>query len=60
MFKLQELKTKLLELGIVPRKSKGQNFLINSDAIGNIIKAVMSYKNHSIIEVGPGLGALKE
>lgn len=41
-----------------PRKRFGQNFLIDTSVIANIIKEIHPQKNDKIIEIGPGLGAL--
>ncbi len=41
-----------------PRKRFGQNFLINQQIIARIIAAIGPQKNDTIIEIGPGLGAL--
>ncbi|MEQ1876585.1 MAG: 16S rRNA (adenine(1518)-N(6)/adenine(1519)-N(6))-dimethyltransferase RsmA [Bdellovibrionia bacterium] len=59
-FQLKEVQDRLKELGVSPKKSLGQNFLINPQAITKILDSVSSAKFESIIEVGPGLGALTE
>ncbi len=43
---------------IKPKRSLGQNFLVNKAVIGKIIAAVKDLKPKNIIEVGPGTGAL--
>lgn len=59
MTKLEELKNKMLELGIEPKRALGQNFLINSDKINQIMTALSGYQElTTYIEIGPGLGAL--
>ena len=53
---IQELKT----LGIKPKKSLGQNFLVNSGDYGKIIGALGPTNQTTILEVGPGLGWLTD
>jgi 16S rRNA (adenine1518-N6/adenine1519-N6)-dimethyltransferase len=57
-FTLREVQEQLQALGVSPKKSLGQNFLINPHAIDRIIQAVERTNANGIIEVGPGLGAL--
>lgn len=54
----ERLKVTLAELGIEPKKSLGQNFLISDSVIGKIIQAAQSMNPQSMVEVGPGPGAL--
>lgn len=42
------------------KKSLGQNFLINTEIIDKIIKNCRLSMNDTVIEIGPGLGALTE
>lgn len=42
----------------MPKKSLGQHFLVNRSAIGKIIAALNLEKNDTVIEIGPGEGAL--
>jgi len=55
-------KTKLLkllkELNIHPKKSLGQNFLINPFISEQIVSIIKELKPTSLIEIGPGLGSL--
>ena len=44
---------------IIPKKSLGQNFLIDKNIVNKIINSVDIEKNN-IIEIGPGLGVLTE
>jgi len=60
MSELFDLKTRLTEMGISPKKAFGQNFLISAGVIGKIIEAVQSRPHSDLIEIGPGLGALTE
>ena len=43
-----------------PKKSLGQNFLIDKNISKKILKLVDNYENKNIIEIGPGTGALTE
>lgn len=51
---------KLHLLGISPKRSLGQNFLIGKSVIERIIASVKTLNPSMILEVGPGLGALTE
>ena len=42
---------------IKPKKSLGQNFLIDNNIIDKIIK-LSNIKNNNIVEIGPGTGNL--
>jgi 16S rRNA (adenine1518-N6/adenine1519-N6)-dimethyltransferase len=57
-FTLREVQEQLQALGVSPKKSLGQNFLINPQAIDRIVSVVKALNADGIIEVGPGLGAL--
>lgn len=59
-YSIAEIKEKMAELGIQPKKSLGQNFLLNDSVINKIINKVELEKPVSLIEIGPGLGALTE
>ena len=50
----------LKQLGIRPNKELGQNFLINKNTVSKIILESSIKKTQSILEIGPGLGALTE
>jgi 16S rRNA (adenine1518-N6/adenine1519-N6)-dimethyltransferase len=43
---------------IKPKKSLGQNFLVDDRVIGRIIDAVSSLPGDIVVEIGPGKGAL--
>lgn len=43
---------------ITANKSLGQNFLIDDEAVNDIVSASEITKNDLIIEIGPGLGTL--
>ena len=42
------------------RKRFGQNFLIDQQVIGEIVRTVAPQHNNFVVEIGPGLGALTE
>ena len=48
------------EYGIQAKKSLGQNFIIDTNILHNIVKAGSVDKDTIVIEVGPGIGALTE
>ncbi len=56
----QSVKDKLRQLGISPRKSLGQNFLINKSICYQIIEKTRQLKPSYYVEIGPGLGALTQ
>lgn len=60
MFQLKELLARLQELGIQPKKSLGQNFLVNTETVERIVDRVIRMESAALIEIGPGLGALTE
>lgn len=58
VFQLSELKTRLLEMGVTPKKSLGQNFLVNLSTCERIVAATLRLNPSGLVEIGPGLGAL--
>jgi len=54
---LQRVKSLIKQLNISPNKNLGQNFLINENKIKLIIDTANT-KGQSVVEIGPGLGAL--
>ena len=56
----ERLKIRIEELGIEPKKSLGQNFLISDNVIEKILKAAEKNKADQMIEIGPGLGAITD
>lgn len=58
MILLNTIKKELNSLGIKPKKSLGQNFLINEGVYKKIVAALEIKKSDTIVEVGPGLGTL--
>ncbi|MBY9015976.1 MAG: ribosomal RNA small subunit methyltransferase A [Candidatus Lokiarchaeota archaeon] len=59
MNKIEVLHT-LKQLGIRPNKNLGQNFLIDKNTVSKIILESKIKNEQSILEIGPGLGALTE
>jgi 16S rRNA (adenine1518-N6/adenine1519-N6)-dimethyltransferase len=48
----------LQQHGLHPKKSLGQNFLVEEDVLLKIVDAAKLTKHDSVLEIGPGLGAL--
>jgi 16S rRNA (adenine1518-N6/adenine1519-N6)-dimethyltransferase len=48
------------EAGIIPKKSLGQNFLVNEGIYKKIVYALSAKSSDTIVEVGPGLGTLTD
>jgi 16S rRNA (adenine1518-N6/adenine1519-N6)-dimethyltransferase len=46
--------------GHVARKRFGQNFLVDSGIIGAIVSAIDPQRGDTVVEIGPGLGAITE
>ena len=44
----------------IARKRFGQNFLIDTQVIADIVNAVAPQRNDCVVEIGPGLGALTD
>ncbi|MCM2681295.1 16S rRNA (adenine(1518)-N(6)/adenine(1519)-N(6))-dimethyltransferase RsmA [Echinimonas agarilytica] len=47
-------------LGHTARKRFGQNFLTDEDVIDGIVRAISPQSGDTLVEIGPGLGALTE
>lgn len=60
MSKKQLVLDRLAELGVSPKRSLGQNFLVGEQVISRILEAVKRLKPEALVEIGPGLGALTE
>ncbi len=60
MYITSEIMAKLESMGIEPKKSLGQNFLVSQNVINRIIQKVKDHRPEKIIEIGPGLGSLTE
>ena len=52
---IRELAT---ELGVVPTKKLGQNFVTDPNTIRRIVAAAKLTGNETVVEIGPGLGSL--
>ena len=55
---LTEVRRLLTELDLRPSKSLGQNFLIDNNILEIITREADIRTNETVVEVGPGLGAL--
>ncbi|TET22177.1 MAG: ribosomal RNA small subunit methyltransferase A [Candidatus Cloacimonadota bacterium] len=53
-----ELKELLKEIGVIPQKLLGQNFLASDEIAGRIVDAAALSKDDFVVEVGPGLGVV--
>jgi len=58
VFSPKRVKFLLEELGASPRKSFGQNFLIDQNILKKEVEALEISPEDIVIEIGPGLGAL--
>lgn len=52
------IKNKLKKLNIRPKKSKGQNFLYDEEALRSIVTFGELKSSDTVVEIGPGLGGL--
>jgi len=55
-----DTKSILLQLGVRPRRSMGQHFLIDHSVIERQVKYAKIKKGERVLEIGPGLGFLTE
>ncbi|MDD5040302.1 MAG: 16S rRNA (adenine(1518)-N(6)/adenine(1519)-N(6))-dimethyltransferase RsmA [Patescibacteria group bacterium] len=46
--------------GVVPQRSSGQNFLISAETLDCIVTTAEVSKSDTVLEIGPGFGALTE
>lgn len=53
-----EIRALAADLGIVPTKKLGQNFVIDANTVRRIVQAAGVSAHDSVVEVGPGLGSL--
>ena len=44
----------------IPRKRFGQNFLVDTGIIGAIVSAIHPQRSDTVVEIGPGLGAITQ
>lgn len=58
MSNLEEIKKILQEYEIHPKKTLGQNFLIDQNIIEKIVKSAEIKKEEPLLEIGPGLGLI--
>lgn len=58
MTERERTKTILKEYGFTAKKSFGQNFLVDDGIIRRIVKNMAVSEYETVIEIGPGLGAL--
>lgn len=56
----QAIRKRLDELGVVPNKQLGQNFLIDPNMAKCIVAALDLQPEDAVVEVGPGVGSLTE
>ncbi|MGH7960964.1 MAG: 16S rRNA (adenine(1518)-N(6)/adenine(1519)-N(6))-dimethyltransferase RsmA [Candidatus Binatia bacterium] len=57
---LQQARFALGELGIRPHRQFGQHFLIDATVVARMIEAARIGPGETILEIGPGLGALSD
>jgi 16S rRNA (adenine1518-N6/adenine1519-N6)-dimethyltransferase len=55
---IRRIKNLMAQMGRGSKKALGQNFLVNAQKISHIIEAAKKENPATVIEVGPGLGAL--
>src|SRR4051794_9299927 len=54
----RELRATLDRFGLRPQKGRGQNFLVDPFALGQILEAAELGTDDEVLEIGPGLGVL--
>lgn len=57
---LTELKEVLAEVGVTPSRKLGQNFLVDQNTAEGIVNLLDPQPGDTVVEVGPGTGALTE
>jgi 16S rRNA (adenine1518-N6/adenine1519-N6)-dimethyltransferase len=55
---LSSIKELTLSLGISPKKSLSQNFLIEKNTLAKLVSLAHITKDDTVLEIGPGLGAI--
>jgi len=55
---MKEVASELKQLGVSPSKGRGQNFLTDKNAVREVLDFSELSGNDTVVEVGPGLGAL--
>ncbi len=53
-----DVKALLRQFNLRPKKSLGQNFLVDEHALSNIVRAAEITSDDVVLEIGPGLGSL--
>jgi 16S rRNA (adenine1518-N6/adenine1519-N6)-dimethyltransferase len=53
-----DVKAVLRQFNLHPKKSLGQNFLVDEHALNNIVRAADVTPDDVVLEIGPGLGSL--
>jgi len=53
-----DVKVLLRQFNLRPKKSLGQNFLVDEHALSNIVRAAEITPDDVVLEIGPGLGSL--
>ena len=53
-----DIKPLLRQFDLRPKKSLGQNFLVDEHALSNIVQAAGVTRQDVVLEIGPGLGSL--
>ncbi len=56
----REIRRSLSALGVTPRKSRGQNYLADRGTIDRIVRFAHVEPDETVLEIGPGLGALTD
>lgn len=54
----REVRRLLAERGLAPRKSSGQNFVVDPNTVRRIVDAAGLDVGDTVLEIGPGLGSL--
>lgn len=56
----QKIVARMSALDVTPKKSLGQNFLVSDNVVERIVAAAEPQRFASVVEIGPGLGALTD
>lgn len=56
----QALQRLLRQTGMTPRRSAGQNFLIDSTVVETLVEAAAVQADDKVLEIGPGFGAVTD
>ena len=55
---MNDLSQKAKQIGIIPKRSSGQNFLIDENILNQIVECSDIKSSDKILEIGPGFGIL--